>query len=318
MATGSAATQRSISPGSISKNPNNPRRYFNDESLDLLRTSIQEVGVLVPLIVYEDPDDPENFVLMDGERRWTCALDLALGELPARVIEPPTPLDNLLQMFNIHNVREDWPLISVALSLKEVMDMSGETGEKRLSEMTGLTRSTVRRAKRLLSLPSEELELIMGEAHLDRHRQVHREDLYLEIESAASVIRNELPEVAEQFDEPTIIRQFARKAEEGELKSFTDFRNVAKLAKAADEDIVDRQTIVDATEELIRDPNLTPSTAFEGVAARAYRQHTLQRKCELIRRDLESLEEGEDLTEALRAELQELIATINELLEAAR
>ncbi|WNY35187.1 ParB/RepB/Spo0J family partition protein [Curtobacterium flaccumfaciens] len=165
--------QAQIDPNDIRPNPNNPRRYFNEERLDLLRTSIQEVGILVPLIVYADPSEPDAFVLMDGERRWRCASDLGLLSVPVNVIPAPNPLDNLLRMFNIHNVREDWPLISVALSLREVMRISEESGEKRISEMTGVTRSTVRRAKRILSLPENEIDMIRNEAHLDRADQVH-------------------------------------------------------------------------------------------------------------------------------------------------
>jgi ParB family transcriptional regulator, chromosome partitioning protein len=163
----SSSTLLEIDPSQLQKNPNNPRRYFNDDRLDLLRTSIQEVGVLVPLIVYRNPEDDDRYVLMDGERRWISAVDLGLDTVPANVIPAPSELDNLLRMFNIHAVREDWPLISVALSLREVMEISKETRESRLAEMTGLTRSTVRRAKRLLTLPDEELRLIQAEAHLD-------------------------------------------------------------------------------------------------------------------------------------------------------
>ena len=156
----------------IIKNPNNPRRYFNDERLDLLRTSILEVGILVPLIAFQDPTDPSQYILMDGERRWNCAWELALESVPVSLIRPPNPLENLLRMFNIHAVRDDWPLISVALSLQEIIAISGEDRETRLAEMTGLGRGTVRRAKRLLSLPENELDLIQSEAHLDRSQQV--------------------------------------------------------------------------------------------------------------------------------------------------
>ena len=60
-----------IDPELIEPNPRNPRRYFNEERLDLLRTSIQEVGILVPLIAYRRTvGDGDRYVLMDGERRW--------------------------------------------------------------------------------------------------------------------------------------------------------------------------------------------------------------------------------------------------------
>jgi ParB family chromosome partitioning protein len=309
-ATGTLAE---IDPESIDRNPRNPRRYFNEERLDLLRTSIQEVGILVPLIVYQDQEDPERFVLMDGERRWRSALDLALRAVPVNVISAPTELENLLRMFNIHNVREDWPLISVALSLADVMRLADETGEKRLSQLTGLTRATVRRAKRLLTLPPEELARIQEEAHLDRAKQVHREDLYLEIEAAESVLRTGLPEIAEAHPREEIVRQFAAKAEVGSLRAVTDFRSVGRLVKAADEAVVDRAAVVDAAERLIRDPHVSPVEVFEEVAAVAYRQHTIQRKAELLAEDLRELLTLPEVSPSLVAELRRLDALIREL-----
>lgn len=311
----SSGTLAQIDPEQVRANPNNPRRYFNEERLDLLRTSIQEVGILVPIIVYRSVDDPGKYILMDGERRWRSALDLGLQVVPANVIAVPDPLDNLLQMFNIHNVREDWPLISVALSLREVIAISGEQGEKRLSEMTGLTRSTVRRAKRLLSIPDAEIALIQGEAHLDRVRQIHREDLYLEIEAAESVLRNELPSVVNDFSRPEIIRAFAEKAEVGSLRAVTDFRSVGKLVKAIDDDVVDRNIVEQAVRRLIEHPDVSPKDVFDDVAAEGYRQQTIQRKSQVLADDLrEALSTAGPLSVALQAELRSLRDAINEAL----
>jgi ParB family chromosome partitioning protein len=304
-----------LDPTSIVKNPNNPRRYFNEERLDQLRTSLQEVGVLVPLIVYREPG-ADTFVLMDGERRWRCALDLGLDRVPVNIIDTPTDLDNLLRMFNIHNVREDWPLISVALSLRDVMALSGETGEKRLAEITGLTRSAVRRAKRLLTMPDSELDLIQAEAHLDRNEQVHREDLYLEIEAAESVLRGALPEVAERFPRDEIIRRFANKAETGNLRAVTDFRFVSKLVKAADEAVVDRDVVIRATTDLITDVTASPRDVFEAVAAAGYRQQGLQRKTELLVQDLETYGDALPLSAGLRSRLEELRDVLGRLLDS--
>jgi ParB family chromosome partitioning protein len=313
-----AATVDMVDPESLTKNPNNPRRFFNEERLDILKTSLQEVGVLVPLIVYRSADDASRYVLMDGERRWRCALDLAFSEVPVNIIAKPSPLDNLLRMFNIHNVRDDWPLISVALSLKEVMQLSGESGEKRLAEITGLTRATVRRAKRILSLPDDEIELIQGEAHLDRHLQVHREDLYLEIEAAESVLMSALPELRAEFDRPEVIRRFAEKAESDSLNAVTDFRYVGRLVKAADDDIVGRDIVLNAARELVRDPQLSPKTMFERVAAQGYKQQTVQRKAELLFSDLLDLaSERQELSQSLARRLRELRTLLDEMLEDA-
>jgi ParB family chromosome partitioning protein len=309
-----AGQRESLDPTTLNKNPHNPRRYFNDEQLDLLRTSIQEVGILVPLIVYEDPNGVGRFILMDGERRWRCALDLGLDDVPVNIIPAPTPLDNLLRMFNIHSVREEWPLISIALSLQSVIEISGENREVQLAQMTGLTRSTVRRAKRLLSLPSSELELIQNEAHLDRSQQVHREDLYLEIQAAESVIRNELPEVARQYRPERIIRSFAAKREQNTLRAVTEFRDVGKLVKAADDDLVRRADVVNAVETLIDDVAATPSGVFDALAARAYEQQSAARKSELLQVTLDALNVEGELSASLRDSLLALEATIQRLL----
>jgi ParB family transcriptional regulator, chromosome partitioning protein len=304
----------SVDPEQLKKNPNNPRRYFNDEKLDQLRTSLQETGVLVPLIVYEEPSEPGRYVLMDGERRWRSALDLGFSEVPVRVIPAPSELDNLLQMFNIHSVREEWSLVAIALALREVIRVSGENHEGRLAELTGLTRSTVRRARRLLDLPMKELDLIQGEAHLDRTEQVHREDLYLEIDAAESVLRRNLPEVGGQYTRPKIIRQFAKKREQEKLPNVTDFRYVAKLVKAASSDLISRQSVIDAANELIQEVSATPADVFERVAAAAVGQQEIARKAELLTASIETLPKRGKLSARLRSRLEVLRAEIADVL----
>ncbi|MCM6764337.1 ParB/RepB/Spo0J family partition protein [Rathayibacter sp. ZW T2_19] len=306
--------QLEIDPTNIGPNPDNPRRYFNEERLDLLRTSIQEVGILVPLIVYEDPSKPGSFILMDGERRWRCSSDLGLSRVPTNVIPAPDPLDNLLRMFNIHNVREDWPLISVALSLREVMKKSGETGEKRLSEMTGVTRSSVRRARRLLSLPEPEIDLIRNEAHLDRPQQVHREDLYLEIEAADSVLRSALPSFAAKHTRPEVIRAFAAKAEANTLRAVTDFRLLGRLSKALEASTIEPDLVDYALDELIADVNVTPQEVFDNFAAEGYRQQTLIKKIEVLKSDILNIEDYRQISTLLLQELTGLQQVLSKVL----
>ena len=90
-------------------NPHNPRALFDPVPLQILRESIRELGILVPLLVYESLRT-QDYVILDGERRWRCAKELGLPTVPANVIEEPSAIDNILRMFNIHNVREPWEL----------------------------------------------------------------------------------------------------------------------------------------------------------------------------------------------------------------
>jgi ParB family chromosome partitioning protein len=94
---------KDISPDEISRNPDNPRLFFRAEEMDTLMASIRRYGIQVPISVYEDK---KGFVLIDGERRWRCAKKLNLQRIPALVQQKPSPLKNLLLMFNIHALRE--------------------------------------------------------------------------------------------------------------------------------------------------------------------------------------------------------------------
>src|SRR5262245_61508066 len=83
----------------IDRNPDNPRIVFRPGELEDLLESIRVYGVQVPISVYREG---RRYVLIDGERRWRCSLKLNKKTIPALVQEKPTPLQNLLLMFNIH------------------------------------------------------------------------------------------------------------------------------------------------------------------------------------------------------------------------
>src|SRR5690242_17110548 len=100
---------RSLSPVDIRPNEENPRIHFPDISMDKLAESIDEVGVLVPVSVFKDPEGTApTYVLIDGERRWRCASRLGLSNIPSIIMPPPDSTENLLKMFHIHMVREEW------------------------------------------------------------------------------------------------------------------------------------------------------------------------------------------------------------------
>lgn len=152
-----------LTPDSISPNPDNPRLIFREEEMQQLLDSISKVGIKVPLSVYRDDG---KYVLVDGERRWRCARKLNLKEVPAIVQPKPGPLENILTMFNIHNVRVDWDLMPMALKLGQVRDMLAEEGQpsspRDLAGLSGVSLPTVRRALELLELPKRYQRLLLS------------------------------------------------------------------------------------------------------------------------------------------------------------
>jgi len=64
-------TLQNVPPEDMSPNPNNPRLFFDDESMAELRKSIEKVGILVPLTIFENTKEipKTKYILLDGERR---------------------------------------------------------------------------------------------------------------------------------------------------------------------------------------------------------------------------------------------------------
>src|SRR2546422_3641898 len=137
------ATVEQIDPDVIRRNPENPRLIFREDDLNLLLNSIQNVGIQVPVTVYRDA---KHYRLIDGERRWRCAKRLNLAKMPAIVQPKPNRLENLLMMFNIHNVRVQWHLVATAKKLKVVQDLLTKEGKaaspKDLATVTGVSIAT--------------------------------------------------------------------------------------------------------------------------------------------------------------------------------
>ena len=115
-----AGILQEISPDKIRANPENPRFVFREDEMQQLMDSIKKLEIQGPISLYEDGS---KFVLLDGERRWRCAKRLNLKIIPAIVQPKPSRLENILMMFNIHNVRVDWDPMPMALKLRLVKEL---------------------------------------------------------------------------------------------------------------------------------------------------------------------------------------------------
>ena len=133
----------------IVPNPNQPRKTFESLALDDLVSSIQEKGVLQPLIVRKVG---ESFEIVAGERRWRAAQRAQLHELPVIVREFTDT--EVLEVAIIENIqRSDLNPIEEAAGYKQLMDRFGHTQEK-MAEALGKSRSHIANLMRLLNLPS--------------------------------------------------------------------------------------------------------------------------------------------------------------------
>ena len=155
---------RSIEIKTISPNPNQPRSYFNEDSLDELSASIKAVGVLQPILVRPlkqvDATTGIAFELIAGERRWRAAQKAGLVLIPALVRETDdvSSVEQAL-IENLH--RQDLTPLEEAAAYQQLLDDFSMTHEQ-VGERVGKTRTVITNSLRLLSLPPSIQQLLAG------------------------------------------------------------------------------------------------------------------------------------------------------------
>jgi len=140
----------------ISPNPHQPRRRFDQESLELLAASLGERGVLQPVLVRPKPGD--GYELVAGERRWRAAKIAGLQSIPAIVREHEDA--QALEVALVENMaREDLNPVDEARACAALVEELGLTRED-VGRRVGRSRVAVSNLLRLLELPDEALELL--------------------------------------------------------------------------------------------------------------------------------------------------------------
>lgn len=159
---GGSSAINEIEIARIFPNPDQPRRDFDEESLEELAASIRELGVVQPLTLRMADDG--IYQIIAGERRWRAARMAGLSSIPAYV---RTASDSeVTEMALIENIqREDLNAVEVALAFKKLLDTYHLTQE-RLSERLGKKRATIANHLRLLKLPAE-IQLGLRDKKLD-------------------------------------------------------------------------------------------------------------------------------------------------------
>ncbi len=228
----SHAQLREIPVEQIDRNPENPRVVFRPAELEELLESIRRYGVQVPISVYREG---RRFVLIDGERRWRCSLKLNKKTIPALVQDRPTPLTNLLLMFNIHALREQWDLLTIAVKLPRVIELlhkelGRSPNERELADRTGLTRGLIRRCKLLMDLPDHYKNEVLKELNKPKSQQRLTEDFFIEMERSLKTVERAIPDAIREKDQVRDV--LIEKYQNGVIKNITDFRDVSKIARA--------------------------------------------------------------------------------------
>ena len=162
--------KKNISISSLVRNKYQPRKKFDEVSLEELTNSIRERGIIQPIIVRTSSNEEGKFEIIAGERRWQAAQYAGLHEVPVIVINA----DNLksLEFAIVENVqRKDLNPIEEAEGYKRLIDEFSYDQDK-VSKFIGKSRSHISNCLRLLSLPQEIIELIVDEKITQGHAKI--------------------------------------------------------------------------------------------------------------------------------------------------
>ena len=134
-----------------------PRKIFDEDSLNDLEKSIKERGIIQPIIVRKS-DESSKYEIIAGERRWLAAQKAGLHEVPVVVTEA----DDLksLEFAIVENVqRNDLNPLEEAQGYQRLINDFSYDQEK-VSKFIGKSRSYITNCLRILTLPGDVLDLI--------------------------------------------------------------------------------------------------------------------------------------------------------------
>lgn len=158
---GTAPASDEIALELIERNPWQPRRDFDQASIDELAESIRKHGILQPILVRPKPNGEEGYQLVAGERRWRAAQQIGLESVPCRVLEFE---DRKVSEASLEEnmKRQDLNVLEKAQAFRDYLERFGGTIEE-LGRQLSLNRATVSNMMRLLELPPAVQEMVRAD-----------------------------------------------------------------------------------------------------------------------------------------------------------
>jgi ParB family transcriptional regulator, chromosome partitioning protein len=150
------AGPRGVAIDLVQRNPQQPRKHFDEAELNDLASSIRSHGVLQPILVRPIPGG--KYEIVAGERRWRAAQKAGLHSIPA-VIRELNEVE-VLEIAIVENVqRMDLNPIEEAQGFQALIDRFGRT-QQEIADAVGKSRPHIANMLRLLSLPDDLQEMV--------------------------------------------------------------------------------------------------------------------------------------------------------------
>jgi ParB family chromosome partitioning protein len=153
-----------VSHESISPNPHQPRSQIRDQDLLELAASIEEHGIIQPLVVTKTP---YGYQLIAGERRWRAARVAGLTTVPV-LVKDAAP-NEMLELALVENIqRSDLNALEEAIAYQQLVEEFGLT-QREVAQRVGKSRATVANILRLLKAARPVQEALLGDRISEGH-----------------------------------------------------------------------------------------------------------------------------------------------------
>jgi ParB family chromosome partitioning protein len=202
-----------LSVSDLVPNKYQPRKIFDETSLEDLTNSIKQRGVIQPIIVRKSNDDNYKFEIIAGERRWLAAQKAGLHTVPVVI----TNIDDLksLEFAIVENVqRHDLNPLEEAQGYKRLIDEFNYDQDK-VSKFIGKSRSHIANCLRLLTLPPEVIHMVENKKISAGHAKI-----LVGMENAEFVAKKIIEKRLSVRDAEKFVNLFKKKA--GKLKNVKD------------------------------------------------------------------------------------------------
>ena len=203
-----------LSIGDLERNRFQPRNYFSDKKIEELSQSIKKNGLIQPIAVRKNKKD--EYEIVAGERRWLAAQMAGLHEVPVVVLD----LNDIqsLELAIIENIqREDLNAIEEAKGYNRLIKEFNYDHEK-LSEFMGKSRSHISNTLRLLTLPTEIINLV-DEGKLTAGQVRPLVGRFNAVELAVSIVKEKL---SARSIENLVKRDKEKESQKSKVKKKTD------------------------------------------------------------------------------------------------
>ncbi len=199
----------------IEPNKEQPRKKFDEGSINELSDSIKQYGVIQPIVVCKKD---EHYEIVTGERRWRAAKKAGLKEIPVVVREYTK--QEIMAISLIENIqRQDLNPIEEAVAYQRLLDEFQITQEE-LANRVSKSRTTITNTMRLLKLLPKVQQMLIDEEISNGHARalLALEDSNKQLQVAQSIVSNNLnvrdtEQLVKKMNEKSIQQKYKQESE---------------------------------------------------------------------------------------------------------